>query len=193
MKRTTDQAQRGALRRTLTAVVIAVGFAVAACAHDPSNASGTPAPGQPQVTAATWARSMCAALRPAFSQLGTLPPPDAGNPAATRQAYVAYLNNAGNATQQTIDRFSSLGAPPVANGQQLIDRLRNQLVQMRSNLTDAAAQLGAADDTAAIGQAFGAAGNVIRLIGVLTTDPQLRAAIDQAPECQNLAAMSGRW
>jgi hypothetical protein len=195
MKHSTNTAQRAALRRLLAAVVIAAGLASAGCANNSSNAPGAPSPSNPVVTAATWARSMCLALHPAFSQLGTPPQSDVDNPAATRQALVAYLNNAGNATQQTIDRFSSIGAPPVANGQQILDRIRNQLIQMRTNLTDAAAQLGAADpnDSAAIGQAFGAAGNVIRLIGVLATDPELRAAIDQTPECQSLAATSGRW
>jgi hypothetical protein len=137
---------------------------------------------------------MCQAMRPAFSQLGTPPQPDVDNPAATRQAYVTYLNNAGNATQQTIDQFYSIGAPPVPNGRQILNRIRNQLAQMRTTLTDAATHLGAADpnDSIAIGQAFGAAGNVVRLIGVLATDPQLRTAIDQTPECQDLAATNGR-
>jgi hypothetical protein len=141
-----------------------------------------------------WARTMCLALSPAFSQLGTQPQPDLDNPAATQQAVVTYLTNAGNATQQTIDRFSTIGAPPVANGQQILDRIRTQLVHTRTNLADAAAQLGAAhpNDSAAIGQAFGAAGNVVRLIGVLATYPELRAAIDQTPECQHLAATNGR-
>jgi hypothetical protein len=195
MKHTTTTAHRAALHRLFSAAVIAAGLALAGCAHNSSNAPGEASLGNPPVTASTWARSMCQALDPAFSQLGTPPQPDIDNPAATRQAYVAYLNNAGSATQQTIDRFSAIGAPPVANGQQILDRIRTQLVHMRTNLTDAAALLGAADphDSAAIGQAFGAAGNVIRMIGVLATDPELRAAIDQTPECQSLAAPSGRW
>jgi hypothetical protein len=40
-----------------------------------------------------------------------------------------------------------------------------------------------ANDGAAIGQAFSAMGNVVGLFGTLTGDPQLRAAIDQTPEC----------
>jgi hypothetical protein len=180
-------------RRGLAAVVVTAGLAVGGCADNPSNAPGAPSPGERQVTASMWARSMCLALRPAFSQLGTQPQLNLDNPAATQQAVVTYLINEGNATQQTIDRFSSIGAPPVANGQQILDRIRTQLVHMRTNLADAAAQLGAANpnDSPAIGQAFGAAGNVVRLIGVLATDPELRAAIDQTPECQDLAATNG--
>ena len=79
------------------------------------------------------------------------------------------------------------------NGQQMLDQIRSELVRMRTNLNDAATQLGSAEpnDSAAIGQAFGAAGTVVRLIGVLATDPQLRAAINQTPECQTLAAANG--
>ncbi len=191
MKHTTNNAPRAALRRLFATVVIAAGLAGAGCAN-PGNTPG--APPEPQVMASAWARSMCQALQPAFSQLERPPQPDVDNPAAAQQAVVTYLNNAGDATQQTIDRFSSIGAPPVANGQQLLDRIRNQLVQMRTNFTDAATQLGAANpkDSPAIGQAFGGAGNVVRLIGVLATYPEMRAAIDQTPECQELAAVNGR-
>lgn len=77
------------------------------------------------MAALNWARSMCEGLHPAFDQLGRLPQPDANNSAARRQAFSAYLENAGNAAQQTIDRLSSIGAPPVENGQQILDQVRS--------------------------------------------------------------------
>ena len=46
------------------------------------------------------------------------------------------------------------------------------------------------NDSGAIGRAFGAASNLVGVFGTLATDPQLRAAIDQTPECQHLAAVN---
>jgi hypothetical protein len=127
-----------------------------------------------------------------LTQLGAPPQADTSNPTATRQAYADYLSRASNAVQQAMDRLGSIGAPPVANGQQVFDQLRTQLTQLRNNLNDAATQLKAANpnDAAAIGPAFGAAGNALALLGTLTSNPELRAAFDQIPECHNMPGMS---
>lgn len=193
-----------ALRRPLAVLAAAAGLTVvvAGCANNPTNAPGapsvTPIPpvessipsAQPQATTVNWARSLCQALQPAFGQLGAPPQPNPGDPAATRQSFVNYLGNARNATQQAIDRLSTIGPPPVDNGPQLLSQIRTQLVGLRDNLNDAVAQLNQANpnDSGAIGRAFGAAGNVVGLLGTLTTDPQLSAAIKQTPECQHLSA-----
>lgn len=186
--------------RPLAVVVVAVGLALAGCAN-PTNAPGasstappppvlssTP-PAQPQATALTWTKSMCQALRPALGQLGSPPQPDLNNTAATRQAYISYLGNARNATQQAIDRLMSIGPPPVTNGLQILGQMSSQLSQLRDNLNDALTQLNQTNpnDSGAMGRAFGAVSHVVGLLGTLTADPQLRTAIDQTPECQNLA------
>jgi hypothetical protein len=187
------------LLRPLAALVVTVGLAVPGCASNVSNAPVTapapspetsstpPAPSQP--TIGNWARSMCQALGLAFFRLGTPPQPDFTNPAATRQAFSTYLSNASNATQQAIDLLSSVGPPPVEDGQRILDQLRMQLTQLRGNLSDAATALNQANanDAGAIGQAFGAIGTMVGLFGTLTNNPQLRAAIDQTPECQMLS------
>ncbi len=199
------QRTKGAiLRRPLAVVVVAAGFALAGCAN-PTNAPGasstapsppvmssTP-PAQPQAAAVTWATSMCQALRPALGQLGSPPQPDLNNMAATRQAYINYLGNARNATQQATDRISAIGPPPVANGPQILGQMTTQLSQLRDSLNDTLTQLNQANpnDAAAMTRAFGAASHVVGLFNTLTADPQLRAAIDQAPECQNLAEVNG--
>jgi hypothetical protein len=185
------------LRRPLAALVATVGLAVAGCASNVSDApatastpppvmSSTP-PSQSQPPIRSWTRSMCQALGLAFLRLGTPPQADFANPAATRQAFSTYLNNASNATQQAIDLLSSIGPPPVEDGQRILDQLRMQLTQLRGNLSEAATQLNQANanEAGAIGQAFGAVGNVVGLFGTLTSDPQLRAAVDQTPECQS--------
>jgi hypothetical protein len=138
---------------------------------------------------------MCQTLDPAFDRLGAPPQPDLGNLATTRQAYIDYLSNARTAAQQAIDQLPSVGAPPIDNGQQVLDNMRNQLSQLRKDLDDAVAQLNRADpnDAGSIALAFGAASNVLgalgnrtQVLGDLAIDPQLRAAINQTPECQNV-------
>jgi hypothetical protein len=193
------------LRRPLAVVVVAAGFALAGCANNPTNAPGasstapsspvmssTP-PAQPQAAIVTWTTSMCQALRPALAQLGSPPQPDLNNRTATRQAYINYLGNARNATQQAIDRLSSIGPPPVANGPQILGQMTTQLSQLRDSLNDALTQLNQANpnDSVAMGQAFSVASHVVGLFNTLNSDPQLRAAIDQTPECQNLAKING--
>ncbi len=65
-----------------------------------------------------------------------------------------------------------------------------QLISLRDNLNDAVAQLKQTNpnDSGAIGRAFGAASNLVGVFGTRATDPQLRAAIHQMPECQHVAA-----
>lgn len=205
MKQITKAAGGTALRRPLAVLVAAAGLAVAGCADNNAPGAPSPAPSPPVVTSALptepqpatldWAKSMCQALGPAFDQLGAPPQPDLGNLAATRQTYINYLGNARNAAQQAIDRLSSVGPPPEDNGQQVLDNMRNQLVQLRNDLDEALAQLNRANpnDVGASGLALGAAGNILgafgnraQVLATLATDPQLRAAINQTPECQNL-------
>ena len=193
------------LRRQLAVAIVGVALTVAGCAHNdtapgaalaqPSPAANPPSPATPQPATVQWVDSTCQALRPAFDQLGTPPRLDASNLTGTRQAYLAYLGNARNATQQAIERLTLVGVAPVANGQQIFDQTRNQLTQLRNDLDGAVAQLNRADptDAGAVGLAVGAASNVmgalgnrVQVLAALAQDPQLRAAINQTPECQNL-------
>lgn len=204
MKHTTKAARNAALRRPLAVLVTAAGLAVAGCADRAPSAppvaptlpvETSPPLAGPQPATVDWARSMCQSLDPAFEQLGEPPQPDLGNLAATRQAYIEYLGNARNATQQAIDRLGEIGPPPVENGLQVLNSMSTQLVQLRDDLDEALAQLNRAnpDDVGGLGLALGAAGNVVGALGNrvqvlanLVVDEQLRAAISQTPECQRL-------
>jgi hypothetical protein len=199
VKQTTKAARGAALRRPLAVLIAAAALAAAGCTN-PSNTPAPPVAGPgpqagPQPATLDWARSMCQTLDPAFDRLGAPPQPDLGNLVTTRQAYIDYLSNARNAAQQAIDQLPSVGIPPVDNGQQVLDNMRNQLSQLREDLDDAVAQLNRADpnDAGSIALAFGAASNVLgalgnrtQVLGDLAIDPQLRAAINQTQECQNV-------
>lgn len=201
MKHPRTAARGEARRRPLVVLAVAAGLAAAGCANNPTTAPSAPSttpsppvlsstpPAEPQAATVTWVKSLCQALRPALSQLGVLPQTDLADPAAARQAYLTYLGKARDVTQQAIDRLPSIGPPPVENGQQILDQIREHLTRLRDNLDDAVTQLNQAnpDNSAAIGQAFSAVGNVVGLFGSLASDPQLRAAVDQEPECQGVS------
>ncbi|MDT7596950.1 MAG: hypothetical protein QOJ06_2496, partial [Pseudonocardiales bacterium] len=91
------------------------------------------------------------------------------------------------------DRLSSIGPPPVANGPQILSQMTTQLSQLRDSLNETLTQLNQPNpnDSVAMRQAFGVASHVVGLFSTLNSDPQLRAAIDQTPECQNLATVNG--
>ena len=202
MKPTTNAARNAARRRPLAVLLAAAGLAVAGCADStvpapapllPETTSTQPA--EAQTATVDWARSMCQALDPAFERLGAPPQPDLSNVAATRQAYIEYLGSARTAAQQAIDRLTAVGPPPVDNGLQVLESMRTQLVQLREDLDEAMAQLNRADpnDVGGAGLALGAASNVLAALGNraqvlanLVIDPQLRAVINQTPECQNV-------
>lgn len=205
MKQTTRVARGAVLRRPLAVLVSAAGLAMAGCANTAEAPSAPSAPvvtsaPQPDPQSATleWTRSMCQSLDPAFDQLGAPPELDLGNLSATRQAYIEYLTNARNAAEQANEQLSSVGAPPVDNGQEVFTNMRTQLTQVREDLDQALAQLNQADpnDAVAIGLALGSAANVLGALGNraqvlsdLAIEPQLRAAINQTPECQNVTGV----
>ena len=78
------------------------------------------------------------------------------------------------------------------NGQRILDQVRVQLTELHAYLNEAVTQLKASDanDAGTLGQALGAAGNVVGLFATLATEPQLRAALDQAPKCQTLSGLN---
>lgn len=208
MKDTRNIAPR-ALGGTLTAFVAAAGFALAGCADaepaapppppappvEPTAPPSPPAtlPVEPTPMVLGWTGTLCQALDPIFA-----PPPgiDLTNPAGARQAYSTYLADARTATEQALGRLQSLGAPPVENGQQVLDDLRAQLTDLRRDLADARSRLdqSAQNDIAAVGNAIVAAGNVVGSLGnsgqvlaILEAHQQLDEAAEQAPACQDLA------
>ena len=211
MKDTRDVAPRALVRGTFAAFVAAAGFAFAGCAEDVEPAAPPPPPAAPPVEPTAppsppaapaveptpmvlgWTGTLCQALDPIFG-----PPPEVNltNPAAARQAYRTYLGDAQTATERALGRLQSLGAPPVEDGQQVLDNLRAQLTDLRTDLADARSRLDQADpnDVAAVGNAVVAAGNVVgslghmgQVLGILEANPQLDAAAEQAPACEDLA------
>ena len=97
------------------------------------------------------------------------PPPssDLSDPAATKQAYLTYIDGALGKTNHAEQQVNQLGAAPVQGGDELARGIQEQLGDLRQDLEQARAQIERADpgDPAALGQAVAAAGNVVGSMG----------------------------
>lgn len=191
----------------LAALTAAAGLALAGCAADEVPATpapapdAAPAPGPPDqpVDAATiaWTGTVCGAIAPAVETLRTPPPIDFTNAAATREAYLNYIDATRQEAEQAVQQIQDAGAPPVEGGDELANEVRTQVEDLTEDLTEARAQLERTDpsDVGAVGQAVAAVGNLIgsvgnsaQAIGEVRVDPRLDPAFEQAPECQQLTA-----
>ena len=182
--------------RTPWAVVAAAGLALTGCAEAtaPPDAPGTSTV-EPAPATLDWTASVCSALGPAYQALGAPPGLDLTDPAATRDAYLGYLQEAANAVDQALARVRDAGAPPVDGGEALAEDLRAQLTDLRDDLTAARDRLTGAgpQDLAAVGDALRAAGETAAAIGngaqvrgVFAQEPEVVEAVDRTPECAGL-------
>jgi hypothetical protein len=166
------------------------------CAQAPSAPAEQPAPPAADETT-TWMGRVCEPLVPLTQRLGSLPVPDLADAAATRQAYVEYLDAAVQETDKAIETVTAAGPPPIEGGDAAANDIRGQLADLRRDLVQARDQIERADgDAAAVGQVVAATGNLIESFGnrlqaaaALTDDPRLEAAFEQAPQCRDLRAV----
>ncbi len=205
----------GARRRVspLIALTATAGIVLAGCATDePVGPDPLPAPapvpaptaepdatgdadGIAQPEAVSWTGSVCRTLIPVAQTLRTPPPVDVTAPEAAQQAYRDYLTEAQNQAEQAQQEIGALGAPPVEGGEELAQEVQEQITDLREDAAEAREQIDAATpgDPVSIGQAvvaganvLGAMGNNVQALATLTADPELRNAVEQAPECAEL-------
>lgn len=201
-------ARPGQRPTVVAAMVAAAALALAGCAGDEVTAPATPAPAPapvpPQPGAAdppadeatvAWTGTVCSAVAPVVETLRTPPPVDFTNAAATREAYLAYIDATLQDAEQAVQQVQGVGAPPVEGGDELAQEVRSQVEDLTQDLTEARVQLERADPTdvgaighavATVGNLMGSLGNSVQAVGEIRTDPRLDAAFDQAPECQQL-------
>jgi hypothetical protein len=181
----------------------AVGLALAGCGQETALAT-TPAtapaaePTAVSEQAVQWTDSVCGALVPVTESLANSPGFDLTAPAASRDAYLAYLAQAQAATDRALENIAAAGPAPVDGGQQVTEEVRSDVTELRDDLADARTQLEQADanDPAAIGASVVAAGNIVgavannaQALSVLDGNPRLDAAFEQAQSCQRLRAV----
>lgn len=197
--RMTSHRQQTRPQRLGLALAATSALLLAGCAQD----TPTPPAEQPTPPAAaadeatTWMGRVCEPMTSLVQQLRSLPAPDPTDAAATKQAYVEYLDAAVQETDRVIEAVRAAGPPPVEGGDAAANDIQGQLADLRRDLVQARDQLEqAGGDAAAIGQVIASAGNLIESFGnrlqaaaALTDNPQLEAAFEQAPECQELRAV----
>ncbi len=160
----------------------------------PAPPSAAPAPAPAPETVA-WTGSVCTAVAPVVATLSGPPPVDQNALPATQQAYLRYLDEAVGRTDLALRTLATAGPPPIDNGQQVADRVRTQVDDLRADLTEARDGLAAVDPTnpAAFGPAVVAASNVMasfsnsaQAVGTIMADDRLQPAFEQAPACAAL-------
>jgi hypothetical protein len=191
-----------AARRALAAVAAAAAFAVAGCgeadAPTTPELDPQPTPSAPDDATIAWTDSVCGALVPVVDALQTPPPVNFADPAATREAYLSYIDGALQRAEQAVQEVEGAGPPPVEGGDELAQNVRDQVTDLREDLADARQQIESADpsDVAALGQAVAAVGNVLGSLGnsahaagTIAADPRLRPAFEQADSCEQLTTI----
>jgi hypothetical protein len=188
-------------RRVPAALIAGAALALTGCATGTTPAAPpatAPAVEIPTEQTVAWTDSVCGALVPVAENLADPPEFDLTAPAATRDAFVAYLTQAQAATDRALEGVAAAGSAPVDGGDQVAEDVRADLTELRDDLGDARTQLEQADasDAAAVGRSAVAAGNVVGALGnqaqtlsALDGSPRLDAAFEQAASCEQLRAV----
>ena len=194
-----SHAHRGCPGGRLALLAAAIGLTTAACAlvKPPDVDTGSAAPSAPAAPPAvlTWTDTVCGALVPVVRDLGEPPQFDVGTPAATRDAFAAYLERAQAATDRALETVTTAGAAPVDGGEQVAFGVRRDVTALRDELADARRQVEQVEvgDPEAVVRAVVAVGNAVHAVGsgaqalrTLDTDPRLHGAFTQAESCVRL-------
>lgn len=188
------------LGRRIALLTAATGLALVGCGSPGENTTApatpaVPAAGAPTAEAVRWTDAVCGALVPVVENLSDAPEFDITAPAATRDAFAAYLAQAQTTTDQALTEVTEAGAAPVPGGEEIAANVRSDITELRDDLADARDALDQTDpgDTVAIGRSVLAAGNVVGAVGnsaqalaAIDGDPRLDAAYAQAESCERL-------
>jgi hypothetical protein len=188
------------LLRLSATLAAAAGLTLAGCTQNAEPVGPEP-PTQPapvtEVDPAviTWTGSVCSALAPVVQTLAAPPTSGFADPAAAKQAYLAYIDRALGEAEQAARQVDEAGAAPVQGGDELSQDVQSRLADLQQDLMQAKAQVEQADpaDPVAFGRAAAAAGNILSSMGhsalavaAVSGDPQLNAGFDQAESCKEL-------
>lgn len=149
--------------------------------------------------AVAWTDEVCGALAGFTAAVTDQPTIDQRDPAAAVQGLGDYLGDTAAALQASISALDAAGPSPVDGGDEYVSRLKTALGQIRTGFVTARSQLTGVD-TSSIASVTAALPAAVAPLQELTNlaDPTeglrandaLRAAADQAPNCQRLRAAS---
>ena len=172
-------------RRLLVVFSVLLALLTAGCGHsgdDPLPATNDPT---------AWAGRLCDSLQPLSALKTDTPDFNRNNPAESRQAMSQYFQRAGDAANQSLNGLAQVGPSPIRGGDQVANRLRGALSQLRSAYLGAKTKVDEVDPNDPVGMGtqlpgiltdLAAATNNANLNSV-GVNPDLDAAIKQAPSC----------
>jgi hypothetical protein len=186
------------LRRIAMGAVAAtvLTLALTGCAEKTTAGSGSAASTSPSSGDATaWAEQVCKSIEDDIAKLQQTPDVDPTNLAQAKDTLVAYLGDVSTALDNLSSGFKDAGPPPVADGEQAVDKVTTTIDDMKKTVDDATATLekASASDPAALQAAFQKVGEDLQKLGDIE-DPtkgmkankELEEAFDKAPTCQKI-------
>jgi hypothetical protein len=188
------------MRRATGIVIGLIVLGLGGCGADDSGpgtgAGGTSTSGSGAASgdAVAWADKVCQSVESEIGTLSAGPQIDTSSPEAARDDLTSYLNDFGTALDRLIGGIESAGAPPVANGQQVVDETTAGLEQAKEAIQAARTKLDQVpiNDPQAARQAFTEVAQDMQNLGQLDAtesmenNPELKDAFDKAPTCQKL-------
>lgn len=181
------------------ALLAATMLLAAGCSRDAPSADG--GAGSGRVTAEAWASSVCGATADWIDEIETLNAGlqehlDASSLEALRDSTVDYFDDLLASTDRMIDRVDAAGVPDVEGGAQVAGHVRSGLATARRALRDArerAAALATDDpetfsgELRQIGEEVATSLSDVGASMARFRSPELDAASEDVPECQQLA------
>ncbi|MDV6011448.1 hypothetical protein [Haloechinothrix sp. LS1_15] len=184
-------------RRELVAVAVVAGMLAAACNSDASGDSERDPGGgsAPDDAAVAWAGKVCESLWEGGEALGEAPAPDSADPLAARDAVLDFLGNVHESLTGLEGTLEDLGEPPVRGGPEVYGEAMATLEDTQSAVARSIDELDAAEivDGESFEAAMERAGETFAELdtldgpaGEFRQNDDLRAAMDEAPECRSL-------
>lgn len=196
------------LLAVVTSVLLAVGCTttVTGTATARGSAAGAPPSGPPPAggapgDAVAWVDQVCGALLP-FIRAASAPPPFDGSsdPAALVEGISDYFGETGAAADTAISGMAAAGPSPAEGGDEVVTALTGTLTTIRTSFRDAQTRLDAIDTSDPRAFATELPGAIAPLQELTTlsdptagleSSPELDRAGKQAPNCQQIEALTG--
>lgn len=145
--------------------------------------------------AVAWVDDVCGALLPFVETASTQPDINPSDPVAAVEGLSDYLGQAVDGLDSAIDGMAAAGPSPVDGGDEVVERLTEALTSFRTSFADAKTAVDAVDTSDTLGlvealpkavEPLEAIANVEDPTADLRNNPELNAAAEQAPNCQQL-------
>jgi predicted small secreted protein len=190
------------MRRPLLAAVAAAAVLLSGCS---ATVAGAPAPigatggdttiaptNDPQV----WMNNVCGSLLPFKDSVASAPRLDQKDATTAARSLTDYLGKTETAIDQALSGLDAVGPAPVADGDRAVSKIKSALTTVRASFDKAKKALDGVDPNdagqvaATLPTVFASLEDISKIEDPTTdlrSNPTLKAAYAQAPNCQTLA------